>query len=392
LDALLLDAIRGGASDIHVERYEQRVRVRFRVDGHLRDITHYELSPDDANAMVNVVKVESNLDIAERRLPQGGRFRRRAGDRTCALRVQTQPVLHGENLVIRLLQQRTAPPLLEELGFPDEAARVYRRLLHSPQGLVIVCGPTGSGKSTTLYAGLRVLSEDSTRKVLSVEDPVEYTIGNVQQSQVHPEVGFTFATALRAFLREDPNVILLGEIRDGETAIGAIQASQTGHLVLSTLSCSDSVDAIQRLYDLGVQPGSIGSVLAAVVAQRLARRVCPGCAREVSPDPEIASEVFPEGLPDDLTVRRERGCDACAGTGARGRTAVVELLLVTPELRGAIARRAPADELLTLAHASGLVTMRDHAVQLVREGVISFEEIPRILTPEQLARHRPTAR
>ncbi|MCW8140742.1 MAG: Flp pilus assembly complex ATPase component TadA, partial [Planctomycetota bacterium] len=246
-EAILVDAIAARASDVHLERYGDRVRLRLRVDGDLRDLHHLKIGPAQLVGLVNVIKVQANLDIAERRVPQGGRTSVRAGNRVFDLRVQTQPSLHGEHVVIRLLPQDMKLLTIEQLGFPEGPGRAYRRLLDSPSGLVLVVGPTGSGKSTTLYAGLQVLSRDTTRKVLTIEDPIEYALDDVQQSQVRPELGFVFASAMRSFVREDPDVILVGEIRDSETALEALRASQTGHLVLSTLHCNDAVDAVQRL-------------------------------------------------------------------------------------------------------------------------------------------------
>jgi type IV pilus assembly protein PilB len=240
-----------------------------------------------------VLKVSSELDISEHRLPQGGRFTARAGGRVFDLRVQTQPSLHGEHAILRLLPQGEKLLTIEDLGFAPHIAQAYDRLLRVPAGLVLVVGPTGSGKSTTLYAGLQVLSRDPTRKVISVEDPIEYALDGIQQVVARPDLGFGFAQAMRAFVREDPDVILVGEIRDGETALEAIRASQTGHLVLSTLHCNDAVDAVQRLRDLGMHKNSIAAELQAVFAQRLAKRICPGCKIDAVPDPSSRARCFP---------------------------------------------------------------------------------------------------
>ncbi|MEW6775461.1 MAG: ATPase, T2SS/T4P/T4SS family [Bdellovibrionota bacterium] len=387
-NAILLDAIGERASDIHLERYGTRVRVRIRVDGDLRDVTHYDLTPDQLLGLVNIVKIRSNLDIAERRMPQGGRFVTRAGGYTFDLRVQTQPALYGEHVVIRLLPHDQKLLGIEDLGFPEDQARQYRRLLDNPVGMVLVVGPTGSGKSTTLYAALQVLSKDPTRKVITVEDPIEYAIDGIQQTQVFPELQFTFANAMRVFVRQDPDVILVGEIRDEETALEAIRASQTGHLVFSTLHCNDAVDAVQRLIDLGMHPNSIASELQAVIAQRLPKRICTGCRAPAAPPPELLAEIFPDGPPTGFKCFKGKGCHRCGGYGTHGRIAVTEFLQVGERLRRAIAKRLSVDELREEAQAAGLVTLRDNALKFVEQGIIALEELRDLMPPEQLAGRR----
>ncbi len=386
LETLLLNAIGERASDLHVELCEDRVRIRLRIDGELRDLAQPAISPADAMSLLNVIKVRAQLDITEHRLPQGGRIQCRLGGDHYDLRVQTQPALHGEHVVIRLLRRSAKLLAIEDLGLPPEVSRQYRRLLDNPAGLILVVGPTGSGKSTTLYAGLQLLSEDSRRKVITIEDPIEYSIEGIQQTQVRPDIGFAFAHAMRAFVREDPDVILVGEIRDAETALEAIRASQTGHVVLSTLHANDSTDALQRLFDLGAQPNSIASELLAVLAQRLARRVCDGCRQEVEPDPQILAEMGqPRG---DLRCFAGKGCARCRGRGTHGRIAVVEFLPVHAEMRRAICRTLPVDDLRKIALSAGLITMRDSALQLVRDGIIPLSELPRILPAERMVAER----
>ncbi|MES2306717.1 MAG: GspE/PulE family protein [Gemmatimonadota bacterium] len=389
LDELLLDAVAERASDIHVETYRGRARVRIRVDGDLRDLKHYNLTDLQRLGLINVIKVRAGLDIAEHRLPQGGRFVTRSGKQVFDIRTQTQPCLHGEHVVMRLLPQDTNNLVgISELGFPPQIAAIYRRLLDSPGGLILVVGPTGSGKSTTLYAGLQVLAADTSRKVITVEDPIEYALDGIQQTQVRPEIGFEFANAMRAFVREDPDVILVGEIRDGETALEALRASQTGHLVLSTLHCNDTVDAVQRLIDLGMHPNSIGSELLAVFSQRLVRRICTACREVATPPADLVAEVFPAGVPDTMQFFHGKGCDHCHGSGCYGRIAAIEFLPASPELRVAISRRATVDELRGFALRAGLLPLREHALQLVREGVIPLEELRTMLPPERLAPDR----
>jgi type IV pilus assembly protein PilB len=384
-EAILIDAISSRASDIHFERYKDLVRLRYRVDGRMHDIKRFELSTYELRGIVNVIKINADLDITERRLPQGGRIRKRTNDAVFDLRIQTQPSLHGENVIIRLLRQEAGTLSIEELGFPDDEADRFRRLLGSPQGLVLVVGPTGSGKSTTLYSGLQVLATDATRKVISVEDPVEYSIDGIQQCQTRPEIGFSFAQAMRAFVREDPDVILVGEIRDSETALEAIRASQTGHLVLSTLHCNDTVDAVQRLLDLDMHPNSIASELVAVVSQRLVRRICTECKGPAEPDPEILAELFPGHPPEHFQCFEGKGCQACDGHGTRGRVASIEFLRVGARIRNGISRGLTVDELRAIAFESGLKPIRNHLIELVLKGVTPLSEIPRTLSIEQMA-------
>ena len=384
-ETLLLEAISERASDLHLERYGEDVRVRLRVDGDLHDFDRVRLSPADLVGLVNVIKINANLDIAERRIPQGGRVRRRAGDRAYDLRVQVQPALHGEHVVIRLLPQDSKILTIEDIGFPTALAGEYRRMLDGPGGLLLVVGPTGSGKSTTLYAGLQHISRDATRKAITVEDPIEYSIHGVQQTQVRPDIGFSFADAMRAFVREDPDVILVGEIRDKETALEAIRASQTGHLVLSTLHCNDAVDAVQRLLDLDMHPNSIASELLAVFAQRLAKRICTGCRVEVEPDPAMTRELFPGGVPGDFRAWKGAGCEVCGGHGTYGRVAAVEFMRTGPAVRRAISKAALLDDLRAVALEAGLVTLRDTALFHVTRGTIPLSELPWILPIERMA-------
>lgn len=384
-EAILFDAVSQKASDIHIERYQQRVRVRLRIDGDLYDLNHYQLTPAELAGLINVIKTRAQLDIAEHRLPQGGRSRLKVGDTRYDLRIQTQPALYGEHAVIRLLPQRGHALRIEDLGLQPAIVDRYRRLLANPSGLVLIVGPTGSGKTTTLSAGLQELADDGRRKVITVEDPIEYAIDNIQQTRVRSNIGFGFPQAMRSFVRQDPDVILVGEIRDNETALEAARASQTGHLVLSTLHCNDAVDAIQRLFDLGLHRNSLASELLAIMAQRLAKRICPDCKTETSPDPHILRELFPQQIPHSFRCFAGQGCDQCNGRGTRGRIAVVEYLQINSELRDIISRQPPQGELRWRALDAGLITMRDSALQLVLQGIIPLSELPRILPEERLA-------
>jgi type IV pilus assembly protein PilB len=384
-EALLLDAVADRASDIHLEKYVDRVRVRLRIDGELRDLHHYQISSAGYRGLINVVKLRADMNIAERRLPQSGRSQVRVGASRFDLRVQVQPSLHGEHVVIRLLPQNSPLISIDSLGLAPAVASHYRRLLSNPAGLVLVVGPTGSGKSTTLNAGLQMLADDTSRKVITVEDPIEYSIDDIQQTRVRPEIGFNFADAMRSFVRQDPDVILVGEIRDHETALEAIRASQTGHVVLSTLHCNDAIDAVQRLFDLNVHPNSLASELLAVIAQRLAKRICEHCKVEAEPDPAILKELFPRDVPKYFKAFRGKGCERCHNKGTHGRVAVSEYLQLNAELRDSISRQVPMGALRAQALDSGLITMRDSALDHVVQGNIPLSELPRILPQERMA-------
>ena len=384
-EAILLDAVSAKASDIHIERYKDRIRIRLRTDGELHDLDHYQLTPREHAGLINVIKVQAEINIAERRLPQGGRSQIRVGSADYDLRVQIQPSLHGEHAIIRLLSQSGRVLGLDDLGMSPQIADSYGRLLNNPSGLVLVVGPTGSGKSTTLYAGLQKLADDGARKVITVEDPIEYSIDNIQQTRVRSDIGFSFADAMRAFVREDPDVILVGEIRDKETALEAVRASQTGHIVLSTLHCNDAVDALQRMYDLGIQPNSIAGELMAVIAQRLAKRICDNCRMEAEPDGQIMAELFPDEVPAGFRCYEGKGCEECRGRGTRGRIAVVEYMHVNDDIRNAISSQPAIGELRWQALDSGLATMRDSALDHVIQGLIPLSELPRILPQDRMA-------
>ena len=384
-EALLMEAVSEHASDIHLECYQKLPRVRLRIDGDLHDLTNFEISMSELAGLINVIKIRAELDIAERRLPQGGRSQVKQANHLYDLRVQTQPALHAEHVVIRLLKHTGRAMTMQDLGMSARVASMYQRLLNNPAGLVLVVGPTGSGKSTTLYAGLQELADDGKRKVITVEDPIEYSIDKVQQTRVRADIGFDFPDAVRAFVRQDPDVILVGEIRDHPTALEAARASQTGHLVLSTLHCNDAVDAIQRLRDLDIHPNSIASELLAVIAQRLAKRICPDCRALAEPDPIILAELFPEGVPGNFRCFEGAGCKRCHGRGTLGRIAVVEFLLMNTDIRNAISRENTAIELRWQALDAGMITMRDSALNLIIDGIIPLSELPKVLLQERMA-------
>ena len=388
-EQILADAAGVRATDVHLEMYGKKVRLRYRIDGDLQTVSRIKLTPADMAGIISVVKIQSHLDIAERRRPQGGSLHRVINGQAIDMRIQTAPTLYGEYLIVRLLPQKKKRFSVDELGFSESAARKYRRLLDSPSGMILIVGPTGSGKTTTLYAALSIFARDETRKVITIEDPVEYVIDGVQQTQIHNVLGYTFANAMRVIVRQDPDVVMLGEIRDPETALETIRASQTGHLVLTTLHCNDTVDAVQRLIDLGAHPNSISSELLAIIAQRLAPRICSSCKVECPPDPEIAVEVFPQGVPVGFKTYRGTGCERCGGAGVYERVAVYEFLSVTTPLRLAVTSRRPSDELREQAIRGGLVPMRDIALAMVNDGTIPFAALRQILLPERMAPDNP---
>ncbi len=358
LNALLTQAAKDGASDIHIEPYERSSSVRFRVDGTLREV----VQPNRAlhAALISRLKIMAELDIAEKRLPQDGRISLRIGGRAIDVRVSTLPSAHGERAVLRLLDKSESKFTLEGLGMSGEVLERFAHLIQQPHGIVLVTGPTGSGKTTTLYASLGRL-ETATTNVLTVEDPVEYELPGIGQTQVNAKIDLTFAKALRAILRQDPDVIMIGEIRDFETAQIAIQASLTGHLVLATVHTNDSPSTVTRLTDMGVEPFLLSSSLLGVLAQRLVRVLCTACKRA-----------------DDEGRWHPVGCTACTNTGYRGRTGIYELMTVDDHVQSLIHNRAAESAIAKAAAAGGLRTMRADGERLVMSGVTSLEELLRV--------------
>ncbi|MFP4149716.1 MAG: GspE/PulE family protein [Nitriliruptoraceae bacterium] len=380
--SLLDDAIASRASDIHVEPHASGVRVRMRVDGILREVM--DLPRPLGRQATSRLKILASLDIAERRLPQDGRARVTVSGRATDLRVSTMPTLHGETVVLRVLPQGSDMVSLDELGLSAGSREVLIDSLRRPQGLVLVTGPTGSGKTTTLYAGMAEVS-DPTRNVLTLEDPVEVQLPGVNQTQIDPRIGLTFARGLRHVLRQDPDVVLVGEIRDQETAQLAVEASFTGHLVLATLHTNDAPSAVARLVDLGADAFLIASSLQLVLAQRLARRVCQACAVPDDPDPSLLERLGPppggadaHGAP---RFRRGTGCRACEGHGNVGRVAVTELLEISPAFRELVVERAPERALASQARIDGLRRLREDAASRAWAGEITAAEAVRV-TPD----------
>jgi general secretion pathway protein E len=372
VNALLLEALTARASDVHIEGYAQSLRVRYRVDGVLRDAP--SPPPHLMPAVISRLKIMADLDIAERRLPQDGRIRLRLQDRAVDVRVSTLPTLHGESVVLRLLDGESGRATLDQLGMADDTLGMLTRVLLRPNGIVLATGPTGSGKTTTLYAAIDRI-RTGREKILTVEDPVEYQLAGVPQVPVNSQIGVTFATALRALLRQDPDVLLVGEIRDPETAEIATQAALTGHLVLSTLHTNDAPSALTRLLDLGVAPYLVASTVTAVLAQRLVRTICPSCRREVPGGGALADR---DALSLSGTAWRGTGCDACLGSGYRGRTGIYELLLLDDEVRAEVMRQRGSAELMRLAVRGGMRTLYDDGLRQVRAGVTTMDEVRRV--------------
>ncbi|MDT9002177.1 type II secretion system ATPase GspE [Paucibacter sp. APW11] len=364
LNALLTQAAKDGASDIHIEPYERASSVRFRVDGTLREV----VQPNRGlhAALISRLKIMAELDIAEKRLPQDGRISLRIGGRAIDVRVSTLPSAHGERAVLRLLDKTESKFTLEGLGMDGDVLSAFKRQVQQPHGIVLVTGPTGSGKTTTLYASLQTV-DTSTTNVLTVEDPIEYELPGIGQTQVNAKIDLTFAKALRAILRQDPDVIMIGEIRDFETAQIAIQASLTGHLVLATLHTNDAPSAVTRLTDMGVEPFLLSSSLLGVLAQRLVRKLCPACKKPESPPSA-----------DGVVRYHPVGCPECSHSGYKGRTGVYELMVADDKVRHLIHNRAAEAELYEAARAGGLRSMREDGERLVTLGITSAEEVIRV--------------
>jgi type IV pilus assembly protein PilB len=371
---IIQSAVKEGASDIHIEPGDRKVRVRFRIDGEL-----FEMGQPPASmvaAITSRLKIMGNLDISERRLPQDGRIRCSVQGRKLDLRMSTIPTAYGEKVVLRILDTRSINVKLEDLGFDDDTLARWRRLIDAPHGIVLVTGPTGSGKTTTLYASLRTLDKNA-MNISTVEDPVEYHLEGITQTQTHDKIGMTFAKALKALLRQDPDVIMLGEIRDAETAVTAVQAALTGHLVLSTLHTNDAPSSITRLVNIGLEPFLVGAAVNGVLAQRLVRRLCPHCRVEKDASPEMAEFLALQGLKADR-LWSAQGCDKCRTTGYSGRVGLYELVSVDDQLRDIIARNPNVAELRRLCLERGMVTLRQDGLRKAAHGNTSVEEVLRV--------------
>ncbi|OGP51067.1 MAG: type IV-A pilus assembly ATPase PilB [Deltaproteobacteria bacterium RBG_13_43_22] len=371
---LLVDAIKRGASDIHFETYDRAFRVRYRIDGVLYEIMNPPVKLK--NAMISRLKIMSNLNIAERRLPQDGRLKLRFGEnREMDFRVSVLPTLFGEKVVLRLLDKTNLQVDLERLGFETEALTKFNEAVHKPYGMILVTGPTGSGKTTTLYSTLGELNK-TTQNISTAEDPVELNIFGINQVQVHEEIGLSFANVLRSFLRQDPDIIMVGEIRDKDTAEISIKAALTGHLVLSTLHTNDASNTVTRLLDMGVEPFLVASSVNLVVAQRLVRKLCPNCKKKVETSTDLLKEFNLD--PTVHTLSETVGCPSCNFSGYKGRIAIYEVLPFFEKLKELIFERASAAEIKKVARMEGMKTLRESGLTKVLEGVTTLEEVIRV--------------
>jgi len=376
LSAVLASAVSKGASDIHIEPQAQDTIVRVRVDGVLRELTHVPLEMQ--TSLVSRVKILSDMDIAERRQPQDGRFLVQLGSRSLDLRVSTLPTHYGEKVVMRILDSAKARVSAADLGLDEEASRLLAGVLSMPQGMLLVTGPTGSGKSTTLYSCLNSMRSPAVN-IVTVEDPVEYKLEAVNQVQVHAKAGLTFAACLRSILRQDPNIIMVGEIRDQETAEIALQAAQTGHIVLSTLHTNDAVSALTRLMDLQIQPFMLAASVTAIIAQRLVRKLC-SCRDQVPISTEYASRLMAAGITDfEDQMYQPIGCDRCDQSGYRGRVGIYEMLVFDEQLRNTVRSGVKDEDIKKQARASGFKLMQEDALDKVKVGLTTLEEVLRVV-------------
>jgi type IV pilus assembly protein PilB len=377
VNGLLIKAIKQGVSDIHIEPFEKTFRVRYRLDGVLRKEVGLPLKI--RNAVTSRIKIMASLDISEKRLPLDGRIKMRLGPkREIDFRVSTLPTLFGEKIVLRILDKSNLEVDMTKLGFEPQQLAEFQEAIHKPYGMVLVSGPTGSGKTTTLYSALSQLNTIS-ENIMTAEDPVEYNLMGINQVQMHEAIGLNFAAALRAFLRQDPDIIMVGEIRDFETAEIAIKAALTGHLVLSTIHTNDAPSTINRLLNMGIEPFLVSSSLILVQAQRLARRICTQCKEPITVPPEALLDIgFHEDEVDDLVVYKGKGCGVCGDTGYKGRIALFEVMPVSDEIRELVLRGASSMEIKETAVALGMRTLRDSGLQKIREGITTIEEVVRV--------------
>ena len=376
VNGILIKAIKLGASDIHFEPYEKTFRVRYRVDGMLR--RDMLLPMQIRNAIISRLKIMAKLDIAEKRLPQDGRIKlRMAKGREMDFRVSSLPVLFGEKVVLRLLDKSALQLDMTKLGFEEDSLAEFENAIHRPVGMILVTGPTGSGKTTTLYSALSELNKE-TENIMTAEDPIEYNFMGINQVQMHEEIGLTFASALRSFLRQDPDIIMVGEIRDFETAQIGVQSALTGHLVLSTVHTNDAPGTITRLIDMGIEPFLISSAVILILAQRLIRKICMDCREPIKPPPQLLIDL---GVPPDevksFTVYKGKGCTICNGTGYKGRLGLYEVMTMKEEIKELVLARASASEIKKEAIRSGMKTLRQSGMTKIKDGMTTIEEILR---------------
>ncbi|MBA3070657.1 MAG: type II secretion system protein GspE [Nitrospirae bacterium] len=377
VNMLITKAIEERASDIHIEAFENKIMVRYRIDGIL--IEAESLPKKLQSAVISRIKIMSKMNIAERRLPQDGRIKLRTSGREIDMRVSTLPTLYGESVVMRILDRGNVLTSLEELGFPEAALNQFRRLIAMPYGMVLVTGPTGSGKTTTLYAALSKLNSFD-RKIITIEDPIEYEIDGINQMQVKPKIGLTFANGLRHIVRQDPDIIMVGEIRDKETAEIAIHSALTGHLVFSTLHTNDAPGAITRLLDMGIESFLVSSALTGVLAQRLVRVICPACKRLLSSDKGRLKEIGANEI--NFEAYFGEGCDDCRHTGYKSRTGIFELMALNDDIKRLVLEKASADVIRQKARSQGMGVLRECGWQKVKSGITTIDEVLRVTQEE----------
>ena len=383
VNQIVSEAVKERATDIHIEPMEKDLRIRYRVDGVLHQIPVPPQLKQFQPAIISRIKVMSNMDIAERRLPQDGRINVRSGGNEIDVRVSTIPTAHGESVSLRLLTRSSIYLGLDQLGLSPDDEHTIHKLVELPHGIILVTGPTGSGKSTSLYAFLSKINSVDQR-IITIEDPIEYELPGINQMQVKPDIGLTFAGGLRHILRQDPDVIMVGEVRDLETAEIAIRAALTGHLVFSTLHTNDAAGAITRLLDMGIEPFLVSSSVEALIAQRLVRTICISCREEYRPEPDLLRELgFPEADIARTTFYRGRGCEECRFTGYKGRTGIYEILTMTEALRPLVIERAPSTTIKNAAVARGMRTLRDDGWLKVISGVTTVEEVARVTQEDE---------
>jgi len=376
LNQILLEAYKDGATDIHIEPFVDELRVRYRIDGMMYDakvpknIRHFQ------DAICSRTKILSNLNIAEKRLPQDGRFKVRVGSIDLDLRVSFLPTPCGESIVLRILNT-TKLFSLEELGLPDAERNILKQLTEKPHGIIFLTGPTGSGKTTTLYACLSRMNT-YTHKIITIEDPIEYQLNGITQIQINPAIGLTFAKGLRSMLRHDPDIMMVGEVRDAETATTAIQVALTGHLIFSTLHTNDAASGVARLLDMGIESYLITSTIQCFIAQRLVRRVCDQCKKAVHLTEDMLGEFGGQIAVDKTVIYEHAGCDACHGTGYKGRKAIYEFLVLNDDIQKLILHRATSGEIKEKAVASGMKTLRQAGWEKVKQGVTTLQEVIRV--------------
>jgi len=371
VNSLITDAVNKGASDIHIEPFEKKLRVRYRIDG----VLHEMMSPPYKmkGAIISRLKIMAELDIAEKRIPQDGRIKIRIGNKKIDLRVSTLPTIFGEKIVMRILDKSNLQIDLTKLGFQPEALEKFLNAIESPYGMVLVTGPTGSGKTTTLYSALNRINLPD-RNIMTAEDPVEYNLDGINQVNVHEEIGLTFASALKAFLRQDPNIVMVGEIRDLETASIAVKAALTGHLVLSTLHTNDAPSTINRMIDMGIEPFLVASSVNLILAQRLVRKLCPKCKKKETIHPEAMRELDLENE-EPFEIYEPVGCPACSDTGYAGRLGLYEVMPISDTIREMILDRASSAEIRDQAIKEGMITLRKDGILKIKAGVTSLEEV-----------------